>query len=388
MSYIPVDELLHTEQEHFSIAKIDETIARSKRIVQESLALSKNTNQNSILERKYSPNTSNDIDESLRLDLSQFKNNKGIPLYFGKELEQEDRIQNFDFLKENMEISLSENSKYLNNLESQSFSRNKEIFHLQNILKSQPYSSLSNVEEELGLKKQKIKKLSDKITNHSLYKENQEIKSKIKHYQNVNLSKIIKSKILEERHAKESLETQYGSLYQAHHSSSKSNSEEIQSIKSQIKNTERAHQRTITFLTNKLEEKMLDNKLILDQQRISPAKYSEPTYRIEESTFLTNRERSVRKDSKVDFPDDTLNQEKRIMYLEEKLKQTKLKYKQLKKLYLKKCRRVSSIEINRGNKLPDKIKKKSVLKRKASIKTHDKCSLCSKRNITPGFTPH
>ena len=133
---------------------------------------------------------------------------------------------------------------------------------------------------------------------------------------------------------------------------------------------------------------MLDNKLILDQQRISPAKYSEPTYRIEESTFLTNRERSVRKDSKVDFPDDTLNQEKRIMYLEEKLKQTKLKYKQLKKLYLKKCRRVSSIEINRGNKLPDKIKKKSVLKRKASIKTHDKCSLCSKRNITPGFTPH
>ena len=44
MSIKQSDDLLLTEQESFSIAKIDETIARSKRIVQESLAMSKNAN--------------------------------------------------------------------------------------------------------------------------------------------------------------------------------------------------------------------------------------------------------------------------------------------------------------------------------------------------------
>lgn len=383
--HYPSDRLF---QESFSIEKIDETIARSKRIVEESLAISANEIDNSMRGKQYSFSSSKE-DDSIGLDFSQFQIKKTESLDFKNEFEPESRIRNFGFFKENLGLSLSENKKYLKELESKQFTRNKELFHLQNILQSQFDPNIENLEEALKQKKQKVKRLSEKITSHSIYKENQEIKAKLKHHEGKNVEKIIRSKILEEKKEKDLLESQYNALYQSHHEQLNDSKLKLNKITEQIKETEKAHHRTLNLLSATLEEKMLDNELLRNQLKPSPSKTSEPTYRNEKSIdYSLIRDKTPRKNSNGEAITTVSAYQKKIVFLEGQVKKIKRKYKQLKKLYLRKSRRTSSIEIRRPSCYPDQGKKKVQPKRKFSMEIHDKCLCCGKRHHTPGMTPY
>ena len=156
----------------------------------------------------------------------------------------------------------------------------------------------------------------------------------------------------------------------------------------EIKQKEKENQKKITFLSNKLEEKLLDNQLLTDKRRQSPSKYSENSYKIEDPyTYYTTREAQGRKYSNPELCRGHSEYTNKILALEIQLKKYKQKYNQLKKLYLKKHRK-SSIESKKTNSVSEKLNKKSLSKRRMSTKNHDKCTSCNKKNMTPRVTPH
>jgi hypothetical protein len=396
MSFSPLDELVYSGNNQFSIVKIDETIARSKRIVQESLAISNNTYQklNNSKEQDYN---SYEIDDSLILDFEVLKKNQDTSMFIDNTFEKETSLQNFKNLQNMFEINLAERQKRLQQLVINDEHRIKQIKQLENILNTEYNQKLFELEQKFKKKKDKIKVLSDAITSHSLYKENQDLKEKIKVYEKSDIEKTLKTSILEAKDQKENLEAQYNYLYRAHQESSKDTIKQLKELKDQIDQTKTDNKIKLNYLGTKLEEKILDNQLILDQIKLSSNNLSEinqkaetPTNNLPSTNTLSannlTTDKKTRRCSNSDIEKEFHEYSKKINMLENELHKAKKKYQHLKNLYAKKSKK-NSIDMKKIPVAAEKNKKKSLPKRKMSTKNVNKCLSCGRKNMTPRATP-
>ena len=247
-------------------------------------------------------------------------------------------------------------------------------------MNSSPDSKFSDLESNFKKKKEKIKELSERITSHSLYKENQDIKQKIKNCEMMSVEASIQNSICEEKAQKKALESQYDSLYQIHQFSSKNITSDLENIKYNIKQKEKESERTINYLKNKLEEQVLDSQLLNDQIKLAPSEVCTQ----DPDSKRSNTAIKQTKQSNPEIEKEIFDYNQRILTLESELKKTKFKYKQLKKLYLKKCRRTHSIDTKNINTSKSK-KSYSKPKINQNIKP---AKSSSRRNTTPRMTPH
>ena len=118
MSNNLTDELFLSEPDEFSIAKIDETIARSKKVVEESLALS-NIDKNPFFRRSpFKGDSYNQVNDS-----DDYKEKS----FFDKDEENETRIKVLNPVSQNYQNHLFQKQKKLKELETRDFARTKEI---------------------------------------------------------------------------------------------------------------------------------------------------------------------------------------------------------------------------------------------------------------------
>jgi chromosome segregation ATPase len=360
------EDLLDTD--NFSIAKIDETIARSKRIVQESLAISKNSCKISKLPEK-------DISFS-----SSHSNNES----FDQDLKQNPFSENSFKIKTNSKFQkvLLDNLSLLKELESQEQFRQKEIERLEGVLSGIQSPALSEINEILRQKQEKIQELQEKIKNSPVYRENQEIKEKIRKNQGINTEANLLSEILFERKAKEELENKYAELYSTYQENSKNTGKQVQKIRDDIKTRQSENEKTITFLKRKLEEKILDNRLLIDQFKVNKRKSSRE---VEESS-KSFQDKITRRFSSNDQECQYFEFNKKIQKLEAEVKKYKQKYQNLKKSLNKKNRRCASIEAKKQKENLDKSRKN--IKKKVILRGNERGSLGRRKNHTPLATPH
>ena len=154
----------------------------------------------------------------------------------------------------------------------------------------------------------------------------------------------------------------------------------LENIKYNIKQKEKESERTINYLKNKLEEQVLDSQLLNDQIKLAPSEVCTQ----DPDSKRSNTAIKQRKQSNPEIEKEIFDYNQRILTLESELKKTKFKYKQLKKLYLKKCRRTHSIDTKNINTSKSK-KSYSKPKINQNIKP---AKSSSRRNTTPRMTPH
>ena len=372
MSIKHPDQLFLGESESFSTARIDETIARSKRIVQECLAMSKQANQEINFKNISSPTDNIDIDNSLKFSFEQFKTINESSIMLEKNHQRDIKANINSNISKVYRKSSIETNEYINELMSKEFTRKKEILRLKNILQTQLSPDILKLEEKLIKKQVKIKELSVSVNNHSLFKENQELEGKIKQYENMNTDRNLRDRILEEKLKKKSLESKYNNLHKIHEEKSNEAAHELRRVISEIKEKEKENQTAILFLQRKLEEQILDNQTIIDNIRPNSVKSICLNDKEEESLmYYTTREAESRKyvnSNPCNNYSDFIN---KIAVLEAQLKKYKQKYKKVKKLYINKCRR-SSMELKKIPSIPQKIDNKSLSKRRMSLPVHNK----------------
>ncbi|OMJ84544.1 hypothetical protein SteCoe_14353 [Stentor coeruleus] len=356
MSINPPDELFLVDDDSFSIAKIDETIARSKRIVQESLAISKSLNEKSKNLRKASSKINYEVDSSAHEDSDYSARHSS----FANEYESENRIKNTCFAKEKFKKSFEESQILLKELEAQEKIRNNEISRLQSTLSLQNNAEINSLQQSLQEKKQKIKELSDKITNSAIFRENQELKAKIRQFEMKKLEKNSRTPNIEENDKKKEIDAHYNALYKLHQETSLDVAKEVQKLREEIKNKEKENTRNILYLTSKLEEKMIDNQLLSDQIKSLPSRYSDHSYKAEE-TINESSNKKIRRYSNHQHENEINEYKEKIVRLETELKKVKLKYSNLKKLYQKNCRKQSCTD---GKRTVIKTKKRTASKKK------------------------
>lgn len=370
------EDLLFEDSDSFSIAKIDETIARSKRIVQESLAITKRSNlKPKAFHKDSSFDTNLSINESIHLDFDP--NGQKNPF-------------SGNFLRNSQEKSLkkviSDNLTLVKDLEKQDKNRQREIKRLEDELRQYQSFDCSEIEESLKVKKEKIHSLTERLKSDSLYRENLELKDKIRQYQEVKVEAGLLSEILFERKNKEEIEKKYNELYQQHQENSKTLAIEIHKIREKIRSRQQENQKTISFLSSKLEEKILDNQLLSDQFKVTPNHKSSRELNRDGSLSLSLIESKARRYSNPDLEYEFFEYNKRITQLESQVKKYKQKYKELKKSLIKRPRRCSSIETNKQKENLNKSKKN--IKKKTVTKSSDKSSIVKRKNHTPLITPH
>lgn len=346
--------MFSVDDDSFSIAKIDETIARSKRIVQESLAISKSLNEKSKNLRKESSKINFEVESSAREDSDYSARNSS----FANEYESENRIKNNCFAKEKFKKSFEESQILLRELEAQEKIRNNEISRLQSTLSLQNNAEVNSLQQCLQEKKQKIKELSDKITNSAIFRENQELKAKIRHFEMKKVERNNRTPNNDENEKK--IEAHYNALYKLHQETSIDVAKEVQKLREEIKNKEKENTRNILYLTSKLEEKMIDNQLLSDQIKSLPSRYSDHSYKAEE-TINDCSNKKIRRYSKHQYEVEINEYKEKIVKLETELKKVKQKYCNLKKFYQKKGRKQSCTD---GKKTVIKNKKRTASKKK------------------------
>ncbi|OMJ90580.1 hypothetical protein SteCoe_6970 [Stentor coeruleus] len=358
MSIIPPDELFLVDDDSFSIAKIDETIARSKRIVQESLAISKNLNEKSKNPREKLSKANFEVDSSAQEDSDYSVRHSSLT----NEQESKNRIKNPFLTKEKYKKSFEETQILLRELEAQENIRNNEISRLQSILSLKNNSEINILHQYLQEKKQKIKKLSDKITKNPIFQENQELKAKISQLEMMKLEKNNRKANADENKNKKEMEAHYNALYKLHQETSIDVAKEVQKIREEIKNKEKENTRNILYLTSKLEEKIIDNQLLSDQIKLLPSRYSDHSCKTEDIINDSSNKR-IRKFSNHQYENEINGYKEKIIKLETKLKKANKKYSNLKKLYKKKNKKESGAD---GKKSVIKNKKRIALKKKAN----------------------
>ena len=373
------EDLLFEDSDSFSIAKIDETIARSKRIVQESLAITKRSHQKpKAFHKESSFDTNLSINDSLNLNLDPSPRNNP----FSDNSLKSSQEKNFKKV-------LSDNMTLLKDLEAQDLIRQRELKKLEDQLKNYQSSNSSETHESIKLKKEKIQSLTERIKTHPLHRENLELKDKIKQYQEVKIEANILSEILYERKWKEETENNYNELYRRHQENSKSLGNEVQKIREKMKARQSENNKTINFLCNKLEEKILDNQLLSNQARITPKRNTSRDNKRgekEEASSMVCLDKKARRYSNPELEFEFFEYNKRIVQLEAQVKKYKQKYEDLKKTLQKKPRRCLSIETNKQKENLDKSKKS--IKKKGAPKTTEKITRVKRKNHTPLIAPH
>lgn len=356
----------------FSIAKIDETIARSKKIVQESLAISKKNNQKfKLIENDSSFDSSHSKTDSIHLD---FDPKPKFPYFQENSFKSNPKFQQI----------ILDNMSLLKELEAQEAFRQKEILRLEGVLSGIQSPTNEEIQETLKQKKEKISEIQEKIKTSQIFKENQEIKEKLKKLQTVNTEANLISEILFEKKAKEEIENNYNELYTSHQENSKSIGKQVQKIRDDIKTRQNENEKTITFLKRKLEEKILDNRLLIDQFRTSPKR---KTSRDVDETNKSFQDKKTRRFSSNDQELEFFEFSKKIQRLEAEVKKYKQKYQNLKKNMAKKNRRCSSIEMKKQKENLDK-SRKSMVKKKVLVKGNERGSVAKRKNHTPLATSH
>lgn len=370
------EDLLFEDSDSFSIAKIDETIARSKRIVQESLAITKRSNTKpKAFHKDSSFDTNLSINDSINLNLNPSP--KKNPF-------SDNALKNSQ--EKNFKKVLSDNMTLLKDLEAEDSIRQKEMKKLEDQLKNYQSSNSTEIQESLRLKKEKIQSLTERIKTHPLYRENLELRDKFQKYQEVKVEASILSEILFERKKKEEIENNYNELYKSHQENSKSLGNEVGKIREKMKARQSENYKTINFLSSKLEEKILDNQLLSDQARITPKRNTSRDYKREEASSFVCLDKKARRYSNPELEYEFLEYNKRIIQLEAQVRKYKQKYENLKKTLQKKPRRCSSIEMNKQKENLDKSKKN--IKKKSVVKTNEKITKAKRKNHTPLIAPH
>jgi hypothetical protein len=366
----------YSDQDSFSVSRIDEIIAHSKRIVEESLALSKKTlsTQHDINRSSFDANSSKS--GSFRIDFNQVRG----PNELQDDLISESRPFGTN-LSDRFKMTFNESGLGMPETGPEKIS-DQETIRLENTAKNESnyseekrYCLSRNINES-------DKDSEDKEILSQMYLENKELKLKVKNLENLNF--VNKSKNPGDSLIKAEIEKELNVLYKINQENNKEIAIEVQKIRAEIKAKELENQRKLKQLSSKLVDKSHDSPFPSDNTKSTPNKLNDKPIKNNENTNCPNcSDRWSRRCSNPRIETPSFKYIKKIQSLESELKKVKQKYRDLKKLYNKKCGRTFSI----GSKAALLEKARALTKRKLSAKGTDRSVPNTKRALTPRITP-
>ena len=401
MSYFTKNRELGAQE----IINIDETLARSRKIVQESIDLSrKSAEKKHLLEKRLQNPTDSQADYKFVSSESTFLSSPIDNSYYEQKVhELTQQLKNEQYLKQSYEKALRDLNERVKELESSHIQTNKQEFQ--------------EIKERFYHEKQKTQELQHTLDQliqevKQLTSENEELQSELSNYSQT--SKLqLKSKRLQEdidqcnkehqsqkelihleiqdlKRSKEFLEKEY-----KNHSSEKTLREELEIAKKQFTVIQDKYRQSYSSLEERLDEEVQKNKTFKHSQTPSKLQEAKDKY-LELAEYNKDLRHQIKtlKESHSQNEFEVLMKENsnKIKSLEEKIKETSRKYDQLK-VKVSSSRslsntRPSSVRNSRPQKPPKLPRRSSQVKlTRHSSSGRIGCKVCAKNLPSRSLTP-